>query len=268
MDRIDLGILKLLQQRNKLSAQIGQVKRRHGAAVYVPHRETELLARIARLNRGRLPLPVITAIYREIMSNSRAVQGQKPLGLLRTGAAVILLPARWRFGACDEFEVRKSWADLSSALRSGRLTLGLLTTRELAGVCGTSKKCQDFVSRFVVVGDFGAGDSPDEHVWVVMARGQPVAETTNRVLFLIECKSTVNTVKKVVKSMTSRSVHATEVVFPAGSARRGTTAIVLVALSKSVDSQQIEKKLLIAGEANGGRISLMGAYQGPDNYGG
>ena len=43
VDRIDLKILKLLQQRTKLSGQIGKMKRRHGAVIYVPERERELI---------------------------------------------------------------------------------------------------------------------------------------------------------------------------------------------------------------------------------
>ncbi len=39
VDRIDLKMLQLLQQRIKLSGQIGRMKRRHGAVIYVPERE-------------------------------------------------------------------------------------------------------------------------------------------------------------------------------------------------------------------------------------
>src|SRR5271156_1525293 len=81
VDRIDLKILQLLQQRTKLSGQIGETKRRHREVIYVPERERELLARVVRLSRGKLPSRAVTAIYREILSGSRAAQGQAAIGL-------------------------------------------------------------------------------------------------------------------------------------------------------------------------------------------
>src|SRR5450432_3766220 len=69
VDRIDLKMLRLLQQRTKLSGQIGQMKRRHGAVVYVPERERELVARLTRLSQGLPPARTIAALYREIMSS-------------------------------------------------------------------------------------------------------------------------------------------------------------------------------------------------------
>src|SRR5471030_1201566 len=90
VDRIDLKMLRLLQQRTKLSGQIGKMKRRHGAVIYVPERERELVTRLTRLNKGQLPPRAIAALYREIMSSSRAAQGQTPIGLLQASAPVVL----------------------------------------------------------------------------------------------------------------------------------------------------------------------------------
>src|ERR1035441_161549 len=92
VDRIDLKMLQLLQQRTKLSGQIGKMKRRHGAVIYVPERERELVARLTRLSKGQPSARAVAALYREILSSSRAAQGQAPIGLLRAGAP-LLLPA-------------------------------------------------------------------------------------------------------------------------------------------------------------------------------
>ena len=83
VDRIDLKMLQLLQQRTKLSGRIGRMKHRHGAVIYVPERERELVARLIRLSKGRLSARAVAALYREILSSSRAAQGQAPIGLLR-----------------------------------------------------------------------------------------------------------------------------------------------------------------------------------------
>src|SRR5260221_14416347 len=79
VDRTDLKILRLLQQRTKLSQRIGAMKRRHRADIYVPEREREPLARVSRLSRGKLPPAAAAAIYREILSSSGAPQGPAPI---------------------------------------------------------------------------------------------------------------------------------------------------------------------------------------------
>ena len=90
VDRIDLKMLQLLQQRTKLSSQIGRMKRRHGAVIYVPERERELVSRLTHLGKGHLSAKAVAAIYREILSSSRAAQGQTPIGLLQASASAVL----------------------------------------------------------------------------------------------------------------------------------------------------------------------------------
>src|SRR5271170_248127 len=119
VDRIDLKMLQLLQQRTKLSGQIGRMKRRHGAVIYVPERERELVARLTRLSKGEPPARAVAALYREILSSSRAAQGQAPIGLLQASASLVLPASRACFGACDRFSPRKKWAELAEGLHTG-----------------------------------------------------------------------------------------------------------------------------------------------------
>ncbi len=70
VDRIDLKVLQLLQQRTKLSGQIGQAKRRHGAVIYVPERERELVARLARLGKGQPSKRALVVLYLDGFSYS------------------------------------------------------------------------------------------------------------------------------------------------------------------------------------------------------
>src|SRR5882724_9106729 len=131
VDRIDLKMLKLLQQRTKLSGRIGEAKRQHRAVVYAPERERELVAHLTRLSRGNPSARAVAAIYREIMSSSRATQGQAPIGLLRASSSAVIPPGRWCFGACDEFAPQKSWKEVARGLDSGALALALLTGEDL-----------------------------------------------------------------------------------------------------------------------------------------
>src|SRR5271154_7582035 len=127
VDRIDLKMLQLLQQRTKLSGQIGKMKRRHGAVIYVPERERELVARLTRLSKGQPSARAVAALYREILSSSRAAQEQAPIGLLQASAALVLPASNACFGACDRFSPKKSWAELVKGLDTGALSLALLT---------------------------------------------------------------------------------------------------------------------------------------------
>ena len=54
VDRIDANILRLLNQRALLTLHIGKLKAKRQEGVYVPDRESQIYARIKRLNKGPL----------------------------------------------------------------------------------------------------------------------------------------------------------------------------------------------------------------------
>ena len=197
VDRIDRSLLRLLQQRTSLSGEIGQTKRRHCAEIYVPDRERELLARVEEIGGGRLPAGALNAIYREIMSSSRAAQGQPPIGILAGSARAISSAARCHFGACDKFVPVRNWRDLSRQLRAGKLAVGLLTFEDMAVAL------QDpYAGGLAVLGDFaGIQNDPliEQRIFVVKpAWPEPKG---NRALILIECKPTIDQVKSLVSAM-------------------------------------------------------------------
>jgi chorismate mutase-like protein len=214
VDRIDLEILKLLQQRTKLSRRIGETKRRHGAVIYVPDRERELLRRVDRLARGKLPPRSVAAIFREILSSSRAAQGQGAIGLLRASEPSLLPVARCCFGACDEFVTFARWSEMRQRLSHGSLALALLTGAELAAILSVPKARREFLETLTVAGDLaGSSDgslSPGERVFVITSNTGESVEEANRILVLIECKSNTNAVKSWIKSMPERSIQVDE----------------------------------------------------------
>jgi len=243
------------------------VKRRHGAAIYVPQREGELRARITKQSRGKLPPQALDAIYREIMSNSRAVQGQAPLGLLRASAKAVMAPARWHFGACDKFVSKKTWSELATGIKAGSLTLGLLTGEDLGAILKSSKSRQHFLSDFEIRCDFTRGLEIDvplaERILVVMPRNQGVMGAVNQALILIECKSTLNAVKKLANSMSYRSLCAEELTL-----RKSSSLLVRLTLPQRMDAGRLSERLLAAGKSLGMQITTLGVYPGTANYGG
>ena len=271
VDRIDLKILKLLQQRTKLSTRIGETKRRHRAVIYVPERERELLARVSRLSNGTLPPRAIASIYREILSSSRAAQGQAPIGLLGSSATMVIPSARWCFGGCDEFVSKKTWMELAAGLDTASLALALLTSDDLIRILQKSQARSDFLARFAISGDFSPAletkISFDQRVFITTLRNEGAAGTGNRLLILIKCKSRINALKSLSRSMLDDPIFIENVTLSAPSARGETALLVRVTLSRLIDWTWAKSQLIAAGRAADFDVSLLGVYPGPENGG-
>jgi chorismate mutase/prephenate dehydratase len=98
IDTLDAELVKLLNQRAECARQVGAVKRGKDASIFVPHREQEVLRKIAVLNHGPMPEPALRAIWREIMSASFALE--RPLNICHFGqpGAFTHLAAKLKFG--------------------------------------------------------------------------------------------------------------------------------------------------------------------------
>jgi len=261
-------MLRLLQQRTKLSGQIGQMKRRHGGVIYVPERERELVARLTRLSKGQPPARAVAALYREIMSGSRAAQGQTPIGLLAASAAHVLPASTACFGACDQFTPKKSWAELAAGLNSGALSLALLTGQDLGKVATSRRWRREFLTRFAVIGDFTPvleSNAPiGRRIFIIAPRANGSSVKANRILILIECKSTPNAIKSLLYSMPDnvQSLHAEPL------SRTESLALVRLAPGRLTDGARATRALLEAGQTAGVPISILGIYPGTEDYGG
>ncbi len=272
MDRIDLKLLKLLQQRTKLSAAIGRTKRRHGAEIYVPGRERELIARVIGHANGHLTPTAITAVFREILSSSRAVQGQAPIGMLRSSAPEILLAARGHFGSCDRLVIRERWRELARELEAGELAAALLTLDDLAALPRDQKSWREFFATVSVVGEFVR--DPDgkrslaNRVFIVKARDKGRVAAGNRLLILIECKITAVAVKSLLNLMPNRPIHAELAVLPAvKGSRRQPASLLAVTLSKTADEYDAVRTLPVLDHPTM-TISIAGIYPASEGYGG
>jgi chorismate mutase/prephenate dehydratase len=84
IDTIDTKLVTLLNERAKISLEVGKVKKATNAGIYAPDRERQVLNRVKALNRGPMPDGAFEAVYREIMSSSIALE--KPLLIAYLGA--------------------------------------------------------------------------------------------------------------------------------------------------------------------------------------
>ncbi|MFQ5490030.1 MAG: prephenate dehydratase [Phycisphaerae bacterium] len=104
IDELDEEIVARLNQRADLVVKIGQTKRQAGRAVFVPQRERQVLDRVRRCNQGPLPDPTITAIYRELMSGSFALEHPPRIAYLGPVGSYSHLAAVRKFGSSVDFE--------------------------------------------------------------------------------------------------------------------------------------------------------------------
>jgi chorismate mutase len=259
VDRIDQRLLRLLQQRTKLSGEIGRTKRRHGAEVYVPERERELLARVAKLANGTLTAPAVGAIFREILSSSRAAQGQAPIGVLRRSLAAVVPAARCYFGACDRFVPMADWPELMRELQAGRLTIGLLTLADLGAAWRAGRSV--FPGEIQVIGEIrGLPEvaTPSERLFIVKA-ATAALPAGKRALILIECKPEADAVNSLICAMPR--VPKLVQLWPLPGRGRAGTSVAAVTFSRPVTEAS-----LAAGTGTVG--TLLGIYTLDESYGG
>jgi chorismate mutase/prephenate dehydratase len=110
IDAIDLDILRLLEERLAAARRIGEEKRLRGIESYDPARERDVVERIARRAGGGFPPEGLRAIYRQIISASRALETDRPVLYLGAPGSLAHHASRTRFGeaarlaACDSPE--------------------------------------------------------------------------------------------------------------------------------------------------------------------
>jgi len=85
IDVVDVELLRLINERAQLAAEVGKVKRKSGddAVFYRPEREAAILRRVLEQNPGPLSAPESTRLMREIMSACLALE--RPLNVAYLG---------------------------------------------------------------------------------------------------------------------------------------------------------------------------------------
>jgi len=102
IDKLDQQILKLVNDRAKLAVEIGKVKQDQASNIFAPAREEEVLQNVLGSNHGPLDEVTVRAIYREIMSGSRALQRMVKIAYLGGEYSYSHLAALERFGQSFE----------------------------------------------------------------------------------------------------------------------------------------------------------------------
>lgn len=126
LDALDDELLRLLNSRARISLRVGEVKRGTPVRPFVPEREAELLERLQRANRGPLPNAHLVAIYRAILSSSRALQRAPRIAYLGPPASFSNQAALAVFGESSEYLPLPAFADVFAAVQGGEADCGVV----------------------------------------------------------------------------------------------------------------------------------------------
>jgi chorismate mutase/prephenate dehydratase len=102
IDELDDGILKLLDERARVVAEVARAKRQASLPTYDPDRERMILDRLAA-RAGRFPADAIRAVYREVMSACLALQEPLKVAYLGPEGTFSHAAARAFFGLAASY---------------------------------------------------------------------------------------------------------------------------------------------------------------------
>jgi chorismate mutase/prephenate dehydratase len=126
IDKFDLQILDLLNKRAGVASQIGKVKADAGGEVFSAAREVEVIQNILDANKGPLAEVSLRAIFRELISGSRAIQRVQKVAFLGPEYSYSHIAALERFGESAEYMRVGSIAAVFEELNRKHLDLGVV----------------------------------------------------------------------------------------------------------------------------------------------
>ena len=133
IDRIDERILGLLSARARIAQRIGHRKARQRAGgpggadgFWVPSREKRIYQRLRALNKGPLADDVVRAIFREIISASRALEARVTVAFLGPEGTFTNAAAREVFGAGATLTPAESIAEVFTEVEHRRADFGVV----------------------------------------------------------------------------------------------------------------------------------------------
>ena len=126
IDAIDNQILGLLSDRAKLAQEIGLGKTRTAGQFFAPDREVQIFERLLANNPGPFSGDAIKAIFREIISASRALEASMRIAYLGPEGTFSHRAARDKFGNSAEFIPVQTISDVFAKVERGDAEYGVV----------------------------------------------------------------------------------------------------------------------------------------------
>ncbi len=126
IDQIDEQILELINQRLLTAQEIGRIKLRDGGPVADGSRESRLLNRLKKLNKGPLNRQALQHIYTEIIAAAREIQRPHRVAFLGPEATFTHIAAVNHFGRSVAFVPQPSIREIFSEVEKGTFNYGVV----------------------------------------------------------------------------------------------------------------------------------------------
>jgi chorismate mutase / prephenate dehydratase len=128
IDSIDVEILRLLCDRARIAAEVGEYKRSAapGLPFHVPSREREVLARLEQLNPGPFPTGAIRAVFQEIMSACLSLERPLRVAFLGPEGTSAHQAVKHQFGASAHPIPQRTIQAVFRAVEAGHADYGVV----------------------------------------------------------------------------------------------------------------------------------------------
>jgi chorismate mutase/prephenate dehydratase len=126
LDRVDRQIIDAINRRAAIAQQIGQRKQQVGRDVFDPQREADVVRRAVDANPGPLSAESVRAVFRELVSGTRAVQQPMRVAYLGPEFTFSHLAAIERFGQSAELVPVGTIAAVFDEVERGQAQFGVV----------------------------------------------------------------------------------------------------------------------------------------------
>ena len=126
IDKLDLQIVKLINERANLAVQLGKLKAEQGGEIFLPAREEEVFKNAIDSSKGPLEDVTIRAVFREIISGARALQRTLKVAYLGPEYSFSHLASVERFGEAIEYIQVGSIAAVFEEVNRGHADFGVV----------------------------------------------------------------------------------------------------------------------------------------------
>ena len=126
IDHIDRQILELLNKRAQTAHEIGQHKNQTNKSFFAPERERQVFEKILAANKGPLSKEAVRAIYREIISASRAMETPLTIAYWGPPATNTHMASISKFGSSSSFVPMDTIPDVFTEVEKSRADYGVV----------------------------------------------------------------------------------------------------------------------------------------------
>lgn len=122
----DEEIVRILNERARISLEIGEIKKGEGLEIYDPSQESRIYRRVDGINEGPLTERALRDIFTEILSASRALQAPASVAYLGPEGSFTHAAARSRFGRGASFSPRPTILDVFDQVERRKADWGVV----------------------------------------------------------------------------------------------------------------------------------------------